>query len=148
MSERIDGLEVITDRAPPVRTTPSPTSRLDVTDAPEIPARFTPERAEPRWTWERDPTTASHEVDPHAVTAEASRQEGETTELVPLDPPTDEVGAAWFDGSLEAPPAARPPQHEPHAAEDGGVLTWHVPAAIGLTAVAMVVGASVLALVW
>ncbi|MCA9490432.1 MAG: hypothetical protein KC621_10925 [Myxococcales bacterium] len=142
MGERIDGILVITDRAPPIRTTPEPAPRVDAMDAPAIPARFTPEAAVPRWSWERDPTTSPEPTVDALPVAEPEPTEEETPLL---DPPTDELGADWFDGSLEPQPIERtltprpPPERR---------LTWHVPAGIALVAVAMVASASVLALLW
>lgn len=141
MGEQIDGIRVITDRAPPVRATPEPAPRVDAMDAPAIPSRFTPEAPEPRWSWEREPTaTESAEVAPADTLVEAA-----DTELGRIDPSTDELGADWFDASLEPQPIARTPGP---VARDERTLTWHVPAAIALLAVAMVATASVLALVW
>ncbi|MCB9699625.1 MAG: hypothetical protein H6738_22765 [Alphaproteobacteria bacterium] len=143
MGERIDGILVITDRAPPVRT-PEPAPRLDAMDAPAIPARFTPEPAESRWSWERDPTTAPEPSAEADVAAEEAETE-HADEPALLDPPTDELGADWFDGSLEPQPMERTPTQVPRAERP---ITWHLPAGIALVAVAMVASASVLALVW
>jgi hypothetical protein len=118
MRQFIDGVEVIADREPPVRRT----AHRDVTDAPPLPARFTPSaptrRDEPYGTM--PPTIAP----PMLLESEPLDRPERSESPEPLEPrpirehaPDDEADEDWFDGTLQS--------DDPRPAPDTGGNRWH-----------------------
>lgn len=102
----IDGIEVIHDRAPPVR-------RADPTDAPPLPVWAGTPRIAPPMLLEPEP-------EPDATPAPAPEV---PTLVVAALAPAEEPADAWFDGTLSA--------EEPRAVPASD-RRWLVGAAVGL----------------